>query len=674
MRMEKLSTILDISIGRTPSRNEKKYWGKGHKWVSIRDLNAKTINSTSEEITDIAVKEARCKKVPEGTLLFSFKLTIGKMAFAGCDLYTNEAIAAFAIKDKKQLSSEYLYFALQTAKLSGSNQAAMGKTLNSKSLAEIQIPLPSLDDQLRIAHLLSKVEGLVNQRKRHLQQLDELLKSVFLKMFGGNFDQDYHEPFGNHIEVLTDYHANGSYEVLRKHVKLLDEPNYALMVRTTDLEHNNFEKGCNYITKEAYEFLAKSKVFGGEIIINKIGSAGKVYLMPELNRPVSLGMNAFLVRLGPKLNAVFTYFFLTSDYGTSLIQKHVKGAVTKTITKEAIRSIKLPIPDIEIQKNFVAIVEKIEVIKSLYQQSLSDLEALYGALSQKAFKGELDLSRVPLNREKLKIQETAEDDPMDELLSESMEAMLSDLNAFNKSTTSLKAVQEAIQLSKIQIPQLDSVRRVADQLAALRSPVDELKRMSSISNIMDQLSPNLSAIKAFSLEHSESVKKSVELARKLSFDIPKVDMGWIEHNSEVMKTIAEPFESMRKAMEQISMSSTTASLSLRLPSEIAKQLQGNIPDFTSWLKQSANPEAFDIDEEEEAFKRSFTREDVAAIFAKTAEPISFDELLLQLSDLETVNLAGYETIKDLLFELLAEQKLTQFFDKENKTLLLGAAS
>ena len=149
MRREKLSELLDISIGRTPSRNEPEYWGKGHRWVSIRDLSSKTVTETKEQITDRAVTEARCKIVRKGTLLFSFKLTIGKMAFAGCDLFTNEAIAAFSIKDETTLNSAFLYFALQSATYGGSNQAVMGKTLNSKSLAEIEIPFPPINDQIR---------------------------------------------------------------------------------------------------------------------------------------------------------------------------------------------------------------------------------------------------------------------------------------------------------------------------------------------------------------------------------------------------------------------------------------------------------------------------------------------------------------------------------------------
>ena len=66
------------------------------------------------------------------------------------------------------------------------------------------------------------------------------------------------------------------------------------------------------------------------------------------------------------------------------------------ISMKKFMTLSIPCPDIDLQNQFALIVEKVETIKSLYQQSLTDLEALYGTLSQKAFKGELDLSRVPL--------------------------------------------------------------------------------------------------------------------------------------------------------------------------------------------------------------------------------------------------------------------------------------
>lgn len=126
---------------------------------------------------------------------------------------------------------------------------------------------------------------------------------------------------GDEISLLTDFHANGSYEDIASVFKLLDEPNYAYMVRTIDLESKNYFENVKYITKSAYEFLSKSKVYGGEVIINKIGSPGRTYLMPNLNKPVSLGMNLFMLntKANSKICNEVIYVFLNSTIGKLMI-------------------------------------------------------------------------------------------------------------------------------------------------------------------------------------------------------------------------------------------------------------------------------------------------------------------------------------------------------------------
>jgi type I restriction enzyme, S subunit len=150
--------------------------------------------------------------------------------------------------------------------------------------------------------------------------------------------------FGSVMEILTDYHANGSYEVLSKNVSILDEPNFAYMVRSTDLEKLDFESDVKYVTESAYNYLAKTKLFGGELLINKIGSPGRVYLMPNLKRPVSVGMNLFMVRLNKNcgFNEHFLWAFFNSSLGQKIIMRKVNGTVPLTIDKEAVRSLYLP--------------------------------------------------------------------------------------------------------------------------------------------------------------------------------------------------------------------------------------------------------------------------------------------------------------------------------------------
>lgn len=183
--------------------------------------------------------------------------------------------------------------------------------------------------------------------------------------------------FSEIIDTLTDYHANGSYENLKKVVELLDEKSFAYMVRSTDLEKREFNEGVKFITKEAYDSLPKTKLFGGELLINKIGTPGRSYLMPTLNIPASVGMNLFMIRLKAKakFKESFIWAFLSGKIGQTIILRKVNGTVPLTIDKEAIRTIYIPEISLYLQ-------EKIDAIIKLSEKMLKDSRVNYNNASQ----------------------------------------------------------------------------------------------------------------------------------------------------------------------------------------------------------------------------------------------------------------------------------------------------
>ena len=196
--------------------------------------------------------------------------------------------------------------------------------------------------------------------------------SRFVEMFGDPKTNDkgfVKANMGDYMTVLTDFSSNGSYKTLDSGVTMYDKPNYAWMVRTTDLETGDMSS-IKYIDEEAYELLSKSKVYGGEIIMNKIGSAGKVYLMPEINMPASLGRNAFMFRYDDRINVRFLFELLTSPYGKAEIQQYVRGAVTKTITKDDARSIVIIVPPKRLQDAFVDFVAQTDKSKHCIKNDL----------------------------------------------------------------------------------------------------------------------------------------------------------------------------------------------------------------------------------------------------------------------------------------------------------------
>ncbi|HCZ9100938.1 TPA: restriction endonuclease subunit S [Klebsiella michiganensis] len=158
---------------------------------------------------------------------------------------------------------------------------------------------------------------------------------------------------GELLSTLTDYHANGAYKKLKENVELLDKPDFAVMIRTTNFEQEDFSNNVKYISKHAYEFLAKSKVYPNDIIMNKIANAGSSYLMPDLKTPVSLAMNLFLLRIDDtKANPIYIYIYLKIN--EAYVKSFANGSVTKTITKDAVKNLEIELPNRAIQDQVVA--------------------------------------------------------------------------------------------------------------------------------------------------------------------------------------------------------------------------------------------------------------------------------------------------------------------------------
>ena len=158
----RFSNIVSMTIGKTPAREEQTYWINGkYNWVSISDMvDGGTIYTTKEKVSDLAVKEVFSATISKkGSLLMSFKLSIGKTSILDIDAYHNEAIITISpIIDKEYAMRNYLFKVLPLiANLGESKDAIKGKTLNSKSLSNLLIPLPPLQEQQRIIEQMNRL-------------------------------------------------------------------------------------------------------------------------------------------------------------------------------------------------------------------------------------------------------------------------------------------------------------------------------------------------------------------------------------------------------------------------------------------------------------------------------------------------------------------------------------
>ena len=174
--------------------------------------------------------------------------------------------------------------------------------------------------------------------------------------------------------LITDYVANGSFASLKANVRTYKEKNYALFVRTVDFA-NNFKGDLSYIDKESYDFLEKSKLYGGELMLSNIGaSIGKVFKVPHLDTPMSLAPNAIILRFFNDITCDYFEYVFKSFVGQNYLQFLSGGAAMPKFNKTDLRTMIVPVPPIKEQERIV------ESVKNTFI-GIDDLDISYSGLA-----------------------------------------------------------------------------------------------------------------------------------------------------------------------------------------------------------------------------------------------------------------------------------------------------
>lgn len=390
MRKFKIKEIGEVISGSTPKTDKKEYWDGDISWVTPKEmgqLQGKYLRGTERKITSVGFKSCATRLIPTGNILFTSRAPIGHLAINSIELCTNQGFKSIILNEN--FSSEYIYYALKSNvnKLQDLGTGSTFKELSKRKFEEFSLLVPeSLDDQLHIANILSKAENLIAQRKESIRLLDEFLKSTFLEMFGDPEKNPKNLPF-TELEKLCAIIVDCPHSTP---VKSKEATNYPC-IRTSELTKGYISwDSMQYLDEEEYiKRIQRLIPEAGDIVYGREGTYGEAIRIPKTHK-FSLGQRTMLFRPDyTRTNSIFLWAMVRSEFVYRQAKKKNSGSTVGHVNVKDIKQFRVYYPPIELQNQFAQIVEKTEALKSQYQQSLQELENLYGSLSQKAFRGEL---------------------------------------------------------------------------------------------------------------------------------------------------------------------------------------------------------------------------------------------------------------------------------------------
>ena len=359
-RQGRLGELCSIEIGGTPSRGVAAYWDSAHDtsnvWVSIRDMRQRLITGSAEQISNLGVKKSNVKLQQPGTVLLSFKLSIGRVAFAAVPLFTNEAISGLS---PTGLTRDFLFHGLQGWDLlQGVDQAIKGATLNKQKLKKILFEYPESErEQSKIAEVLSTVDRAIEQTEALIAKQQRIKTGLMQDLLTRGIDEhgdlrseQTHEfkdsslgrvPAGWAVATLnrlTPADAPIGYGIVQPGTY---DPS-GVRVAGIYTINSDFEKWhmSSSAIEAAYQ---RSRIRPGDVLLSIKGSTGRVGVVPP-NIQGNISREIARIRPASTLNPHFIRFqLLSNSYQRYLVNAEV-GTTRAELSIKVLRELFAAVP------------------------------------------------------------------------------------------------------------------------------------------------------------------------------------------------------------------------------------------------------------------------------------------------------------------------------------------
>ena len=334
-----------------------------------------------------------------------------KIWFAEFDGGCSNDVLVFRAKDG--VNKRFLYYVLADDSFFEYSMATSKGTKMPRgdklSIMKYEVPVFSYEEQEKIAGILEALDRKIQLNTKINENLEQQAVLLFRSWFSsfsqsenvsrrgsefGEIPVDFSvTKVGSLPMLVTDYVANGSFASLKKNVTLYQEPNYAYFVRNTDLKSGSFGV---FVDQHSYEFLSKSTLYGGEIIISNVGDVGSVFLCPKLDGPMTLGNNIIMLRPEDDTLRYYLYIWFKHLQGQALIQGITGGSAQPKFNKTDFKNTSVLLPPAEMLSRFHATVTPMFEAIDQNQAENASLSSLRDTLLPRLMSGELDVSDLDL--------------------------------------------------------------------------------------------------------------------------------------------------------------------------------------------------------------------------------------------------------------------------------------
>jgi type I restriction enzyme S subunit len=351
-----MRNLTRFTTGWTPPTSISESFDGDVLWANISDLGPKYLFDTAKRLSREAVRAHNIPMSPTGSLLFSFKLTIGSVSVAATDLYTNEAIATFL--NSTRLSVAYAYYALPVLVVRNATTNIYGAPmLNAQLIRSARLAVPPIDEQHQIADYLdaqtAKMDALIGKQERLIETLAERLDgawSAAVDHLAGRsptvplrraIDSIVDGPFGSSL-ASTHYSDHG-----------------AGVVRLGNIGIDEFKSDDRaYIPLEYAAQLAAHAVKPGDVVVAGLGDErmplGRAAIVPEDFGPGIVKADCYRVRPGSQATARYLAWVLSSPQARTQFRALSRGSTRQRLNTQVVRDVLIPLPSLDQQERAVA--------------------------------------------------------------------------------------------------------------------------------------------------------------------------------------------------------------------------------------------------------------------------------------------------------------------------------